>query len=107
MNYRVACAIWEFAQRQLNGSTIIKNRTIFGGARPYRPSNGSEGDYFIADWCARCLKYRTDDERDESECDILTRSFWYDLGDKEYPTEWIVDDDGLSNPRCTAFESKP
>ena len=71
--------------------------------QPYRPSNGTEGLDFTARFCDRCTK-GPDDEKD---CDILARSFWHNIDEPEYPTEWIVDDDGLSSPRCTAFERKP
>jgi hypothetical protein len=74
-------------------------------SKPYRPSNGTEGDYFCSDFCFRCKKY-PDEDNANKDCDILARSFWYDIDDPKYPTEWIVDDDGLSNPRCTAFEEK-
>ncbi len=70
-------------------------------SNPYRPSNGSEGDYFMADWCARCTK-----DTVAVPCPILGASFCYQIGDPLYPPEWIVDDDGLSNARCTAFEEK-
>jgi hypothetical protein len=70
-------------------------------SKPYRPSNGSESEIFQWNWCFCCTK-----DTEASPCDILGRSFWHNIGDLEYPTEWIVDDDGLSNPRCTAFEAK-
>ena len=69
--------------------------------KPYRPSNGTEGEIFQEHFCYRCTK-----DSEASPCDILGRSFWNDLGDPDYPTEWIENDDG-SNPRCTAFDPKP
>lgn len=48
---------------------------------PYRPSNGCEGDAFINHFCGRCKK--------DGECDIVIRSMDYDIGDKEYPVEWV------------------
>ena len=71
-------------------------------SKSYRPSNGSEGESFMAVFCNRCKK----DADYENPCEILGRSFWHQTGDPEYPAEWIMDDDGLSNPRCTAFEEK-
>jgi hypothetical protein len=70
-------------------------------SKPYRPSNGSEGECFQLAFCNQCTK-----DTEDVMCDILNRSFWYPIGDPEYPTEWIVDDDGLNNPRCTAFQRK-
>lgn len=66
--------------------------------RPYRPSNGTEGDFFISNWCDNCKH-----DSEEAPCEVRGRTYWYSIGDPEYPVEWIVDDDGISNPRCTAF----
>jgi hypothetical protein len=67
-------------------------------ARPYRPSNGTEGELFIEHWCANC-------ERDSDEnCEILARTFAYDVDHPKYPKEWIVCENELfRNARCTAF----
>lgn len=68
--------------------------------RPYRPSNGSEGESFIAAWCERCEK----DRRESKPCRILGRTFALDIDDKGYPKEWIRDaGEWPGNPRCTAF----
>lgn len=62
---------------------------------PYRPSNGTEGACFHEALCFKC-------ERDKNEdCDILARTFAFNIGDKEYPAEWVHDDRG--RPTCTAF----
>jgi hypothetical protein len=69
--------------------------------RPYRPSNGTEGDLFHSWFCFRCQH-----DSEDNPCDILTRTFALPLGDPEYPAEWIEDDVSWpqnSNPRCTAF----
>ena len=72
--------------------------------KPYQPSNGTEGDYFEAEFCCRCQReakfWRT--QAAEDACDIHCRAIWSTPGDPDYPAEWIEDDDG-SNPRCTAF----
>jgi len=78
--------------------------------RPYRPSNGTEGMAFTDAFCDRCerdARYRKTDNP-EYACKILSATLIHDIGDKDYPKEWIQDDDG-SNPRCTAFqaEAKP
>jgi len=73
-------------------------------SKPYRPSNGTEGDIFEYNFCDRCKKQT--DQYGEPDCRIAFNAFWHEKSHPEYPTEWIVDDDGLSNPRCTAFEAK-
>jgi hypothetical protein len=70
-------------------------------SKSYRPANGVEGDLFMIDFCEHCAK-----DSEDSPCPILARTFAFDIDDPEYPKEWIVDDDGLNNPRCTAFEAK-
>lgn len=67
--------------------------------RPFRPSNGTDGDIFMAGFCHRC-EHMQDDGR--APCEILGRTFVLDIGHADYPTEWIQEDDG-SNARCTAF----
>lgn len=67
----------------------------------YRPSNGSEGRAFMAQWCARCV-LDADAEAGEG-CEILSRTMVFQVGDAEYPADWR--EDGRSGPRCTAFSS--
>lgn len=69
--------------------------------RLYRPSNGSEGEYFMSifyDSCKRdaCLRDGTG-----SGCQIAMKTMAYDIGDADYPREWIYDGE---NPTCTAFD---
>lgn len=60
----------------------------------YRPSNGTEGEWFISEWCGNC-------QRDEhQDCPIVAATFCYEVDDPQYPAEWIEDDNG---PQCTAF----
>ena len=63
--------------------------------RLYRPSNGSEGEWFMSRWCDRCVK-----DSEAKPCRILGRTMAFDTRDKEYPGEWIEDGNG---PKCTAF----
>lgn len=63
--------------------------------RPYRPSNGTEGEMFMSAWCERCVK----DVR--HKCPILACTMAFDLSDPEYPKEWI-ERGGI--PTCTAFQ---
>lgn len=63
--------------------------------RKYRPSNGTDGDCFMSQFCSHCTK-----DTEENPCEILGRSLAYSIDDPSYPTEWIEDERG---PRCTAF----
>lgn len=74
--------------------------------KPYRPSNGSEGDCFMAQFCERCVHDRSARAGDYANgCQILCRSLFFGVDDPDYPKEWVEDDDGRS-PRCTAFLSE-
>lgn len=79
----------------------------FPQTRPYRPSNGTEGDIFEDRFCHRCkreAKYRrTGDGADG--CMIATRAAAFDISEPAYPTEWVIslgDATGMT-ARCTAF----
>jgi len=61
----------------------------------YRPSSGTEGISFYDAWCSDCAR-----DEDES-CEILAKTFRFDVEDDEYPQEWIYDDAG--QPICTEF----
>lgn len=68
----------------------------------YRPSNGSEGDFFQAKYCNRCDNdwlFRTFGEG--TGCHILAKTLIFDTRDEEYPKEWVYNDAG--RPVCTAF----
>lgn len=69
---------------------------------PYRPSNGTEGAIFERAWCARC-KHEPDYEPGGKDCMIQFHAFWNDIGDEDYPKEWIWK---RERPVCTAFEEK-
>lgn len=70
----------------------------------YRPSNGTEGDCFIGEFCCHCARSEHlqpgATERDPAGCPILDLTFQHDIEDPDYPKEWIIDESGA---RCTAF----
>lgn len=67
----------------------------------YCPSNGTEGEIFMGQWCARCQRDRGSREPDGDGCDIIAMTMAFRVDDPEYPKEWRRD--GPSGPRCTAF----
>lgn len=72
-------------------SNITDNQT----SKPYRPSNGTEGDSFMARFCENCDRFDNDEP-----CMILGATMAYHIDDPEYPKEWIEDEYGV---RCTAY----
>ena len=69
--------------------------------KPYRPSNGTEGEMFQEQFCHRCRR----DQDEDDPCTILTETMAFSIDDAEYPTEWVYDKDGT--PCCTAFTTDP
>ncbi len=67
----------------------------------YRPSNGTEGEIFIDNYCMQCINCDPD-PCGEKQCEIMLRTLLFDLNDPEYPEEWIVNDEGF--PVCTAWQ---
>lgn len=67
---------------------------------PYRPSNGSEGMWFTDTYCMRCKNCNPDPEG-EKQCEILLATLLYDVGEPEYPKEWVYK---FGNPTCTAYD---
>jgi len=64
---------------------------------PYRPSNGDEGERFMASFCFKCALDRSDDP-----CQIINATMVYEVDDSRYPQEWQYGDDG--QPFCSKFE---
>lgn len=65
--------------------------------KPYRPSNGTEGEMFMSRFCYRCQH----DDDEEEPCPILTMTFAVGIEDADYPREWMYDQAG--KPICSAF----
>jgi len=68
----------------------------------YEPSNGTEGEIFMSEWCRQCARDRAMREGEpETECDddelctIIAANF---AGEAK---EWVYGTDG--QPMCTAF----
>ena len=57
--------------------------------KPYRPSTGSEGVWFIEQWCCDCKAYNI--------CSILSKSFYANVDQWKY--------DGEGDPMCTSFHN--
>ena len=70
--------------------------------RPYRPPNGTSGEFFCAQFCYRCQLFQKSGVSEDG-CKIFFHTLIYDVDEDGYPEEWIQDDDG-KNERCTAFE---
>jgi len=71
--------------------------------KPYRPSNGTEGEIFQATWCAQCeanRAFREDHERADG-CPIIANTMALSIDDPDYPAAWHYGPDG--QPKCAAF----
>lgn len=68
--------------------------------RPYQPSNGTEGMWFTDKFCMNCL-HCDPNPSGKKQCEILCRSLCWNVGDPQYPKEWIYDQD--DKPACTKF----
>lgn len=64
-------------------------------AEKYRPSNGSEGEWFMSEFCCKCAAYNI--------CKIWPATMAYNIDDPKYPSQWVEDDEGVT---CTSFVDK-
>lgn len=65
---------------------------------PYRPANGTEGEWFMQQFCFQCAH-----DSEDGPCEILGWTFAVEVDHPKYPKEWIEEND---TPRCTAFEHR-
>jgi len=65
----------------------------------YQPSNGSEGEWFMGQFCYQCSKMPINCDA-KNQCMIQLSTFAWNIEDKEYPKEWRYVD---GEPTCTAF----
>lgn len=68
----------------------------------YQPSNGTEGDIFMSEFCFKCSKFPHDSDA-KNQCAIFGKSLIYDTKDKEYPHQWRIES---GKPTCTAFKDR-
>lgn len=76
--------------------------------RNYRPSNGTEGDYFRSQTCYRCIKdhdWHGPDAYGDESCPVMMSGM---VGEFAYPNplgppEWSYDDEA-GRFECAAFE---
>jgi hypothetical protein len=66
----------------------------------YRPSNGSEGDFFYEDFCKKCVK---DKPLEYRFCPILNATYALEVNSPSYPQEWQIIN---GKPTCTAFKER-
>jgi hypothetical protein len=76
-------------RQEILNNAIYDNMNI-ENIRPYMPANGTDGTFFMAEYCDNCAKDVA------ADCEILTKAYC-----GEQPTEWICLND---KPTCTAFE---
>jgi hypothetical protein len=66
----------------------------------YYPSNGSEGEWFMSQFCYQCIHDYPDPESGK-KCNLITASMCLYPTEPGYPNEWIYGSDG--KPKCTKF----
>lgn len=67
----------------------------------YRPANGTEGEIFYDEWCAKCERDKLYRETSDNGCEILLDSMLYQADHESYPEQLTYDENG--DPCCTAF----
>ena len=72
--------------------------------QPYRPSNGTEGEMFMSQFCYRCKHDNYTDETPNSGCKLILLSMCNYTDEPNYPAAWTHDEEG--EPTCTEFERR-
>ena len=89
------------------GSSERKN-IMYAWDRPelegklYRPSNGTEGEMFMEQFCYKCVHDKAYQDGTGDSCEIICNTMVYSIDDPNYPKEWVFDSKG--QPKCTKFE---
>lgn len=71
-------------------------------AKLYQPSNGTEGDIFMSQYCYRCSKFPHSSDA-KNQCMIVLGTMALGIDDPEYPKQWQI---GPNGPTCTAFKDR-
>lgn len=100
------CGIFKKVQMELGGCPVCdrNSRRHRGGEamiKLYQPANGTEGMYFMAQFCDRCYHESGDGESPEGSCPIIAATMAYRPGDDNYPNQWRYDENG--HPTCISF----
>lgn len=69
----------------------------------YQPSNGTEGDYFMDEFCFNCVHDNYTDENPRGACPILMMTMAFNTKDDGYPNQWRYVD---GKPKCLAFNKR-
>lgn len=72
--------------------------------KPYRPSSGAEGAYFMECHCFQCAKDKAFQDGTGDSCPIAALTVALDVTDPDYPKEWVYGPDG--QPTCTAYAAE-
>lgn len=68
----------------------------------YRPSNGSEGEWFHEQFCYQCSKFpRSQDAK--TQCSIFIMANLSSIDEESFPSDWRYVD---GSPVCTSFKSR-
>jgi hypothetical protein len=71
--------------------------------KSYRPSNSTEGEMFMEDFCYQCVHdWEYQQTMETGGCEILAKTMAFNIDDEEYPKEWVRDNKGY--PKCTKFK---
>lgn len=72
----------------------------------YKPSNSTEGEWFMDKFCYHCVheEYSRTGNEDDKMCSILTYTMLFEIDSPTYPKEWIYDKN--NNPICTKFKKR-
>lgn len=72
--------------------------------KPYRPSNGTEGDIWESNYCHKCAheKYAHTMDDDDRKCEIYSNMLIYNINETEYPKEIKYNAEGM--PHCANWK---
>lgn len=70
--------------------------------KKYRPSNGTEGDGFMENFCYQCIHDNPDYNARSPRCEIMTLTMCLGVDDNDYPSEWQYDEN--DRPTCTKWK---